>query len=41
MNSDIVQTEIVSITDFQFSALFAQAIESKSRGRTKGIQSRK
>ncbi len=33
-----IQTEIVSITDFQFSALFAQAIESKVEAEQKAFK---
>ena len=36
-----IQTEVVSITDFQYSALFAKAIESKVRIRAESIQGSK
>ena len=38
LNEFNIQTEIVSITDFQFSALFAQAIESKVEAEQKAFK---
>jgi regulator of protease activity HflC (stomatin/prohibitin superfamily) len=37
LNEFDIVTEIVSITDFQFSALFAQAIESKVEAEQKAV----